>query len=98
METNNQCLRLHPFSLGMACGIAWGVGMFLTGIIALYFDIAKPFVDLFSSIYIGYDATWLGSAIGGLYGFVDAFIGAIIVAWIYNCFIKCCGKACKTKD
>jgi len=35
-------------------------------------------------LYRGYTISPAGSLLGLLYGFIDAFIGGAILAWIYN--------------
>ena len=34
--------------------------------------------------FLGFDATPLGSAAGGLWAFIDGFIVGAIIAWVYN--------------
>jgi len=41
-----------------------------------------------ASVYLGYTPTVLGSIIGGIWGFVDAGIGGLLLAWLYNKFLK----------
>jgi xanthine/uracil permease len=75
-------------ALGLSCGIVWGAAIFISGIASMLFDWATKFVDVFSGIYIGYNATFLGSVIGAAWGFVDGCIGGLLVAWLYNKFAK----------
>jgi hypothetical protein len=88
--------RLSPLALGLACGVFWGVSVFFMGLVAFFFTYGKPFVAAIGTLYIGYDPTILGAFIGGLIGFIDAFIFGLILAWLYNMF-NCCSK-CKDKD
>ncbi|MFA5747759.1 MAG: bacteriophage holin [Candidatus Absconditabacterales bacterium] len=76
--------NLNPLSAGLAVGIYYGVGLFLIGIMALYFGYCKVFVSFFSTFYLGYHATWIGSLIGFLRGLLDGFVGAFVVVWLYN--------------
>ena len=80
--------KLIVKAFGLAVGIVWGVGMFVLGIIAMAFGYGDRFVEILSSLYIGYKATFLGSIVGAVWGFIDAGIGGIIVAWLYNKFAK----------
>ncbi|MBL7198475.1 MAG: bacteriophage holin [Candidatus Omnitrophica bacterium] len=80
--------KLNVKAFGLAVGIVWGVGMFVLGIIAMAFGWGDRFVEILSSLYIGYKATFLGSIVGAVWGFIDAGIGGIIVAWLYNKFAK----------
>lgn len=86
--------RWSPMALGLSFGILWGVSMFIMGLAAYFFEYGEIFVTSMGTLYIGYDATILGSFIGGLIGFVDAFIAGAIIAWLYNFFA---GKCCKTE-
>ena len=97
---NKQCCKVHALSLGLTLGIIWGLGMFLTGLLATWCEAwGHKFVEVMGSIYIGFEPTYLGSVIGLAWGFVDAFIGGLIIAWIYNCFLRCCckGGVCSSK-
>jgi len=80
--------KLNVKAFGLAVGIVWGVGMFVLGIIAMAFGWGDRFIEILSSLYIGYKATFLGSIVGAVWGFIDAGIGGIIVAWLYNKFAK----------
>ena len=70
--------------LGLAGGILWGAVMLVFTWIAVLTGYGAEFLGLFSSLYVGYKITWLGSFIGAVYGFVDAFIGLYLLGWIYN--------------
>ncbi len=80
--------HLKVCNFGIAIGITWGVGMFLTAIIAMLFGLAVPFVELFSSIYLGFSVSILGAFLGLFWGFIDGFVGGAMIALIYNFF--CC--------
>jgi hypothetical protein len=80
--------RLDVKALGLALGILWGACMFLIGLTSMLFDWGSAWVGGLSSFYIGYKATLLGSIIGAAWGFVDAGIGGVIIAWLYNKFAR----------
>ena len=91
-------IRLSPLALGLAMGILWGVAVLIMGLLATYYSYGTPFVTSVGVLYVGYEPTIAGAIIGGLIGFVDAFIGGVILAWLYNLFAGCCCKkhgACK---
>lgn len=73
-------------AFGLAAGIMWGAGVFLLGLLAMATGFAAPMVAGLGSGYLGYDATVAGSIIGGIWGFVDAGIGGVVFAWLYNSF------------
>lgn len=76
-------MKFDVKAFALSCGILWALAMFLLGIIAIN-GYAEPFVTLFSSGYIGYDASAIGALKGAAWGFVDAFIGGWILATLYN--------------
>ena len=72
---------LNVKAFALAAGVLWGVSCFILGLMAAY-GYGTAFEKLFSSLYIGYSSTFGGSIIGGIWGFVDAFIGGYIFAWL----------------
>lgn len=84
--------KISPLALGLALGIMWGVSVLLMGLVAFHFMYGTAFVSTMGALYVGYEASILGSVIGGLIGFVDAFIVGVIIAWLYNVFSGCCNK------
>lgn len=84
--------RLSPMSLGLSMGIIWGGMVFLMGLLAHFFEYGTAFVTSMGIMYIGYEPSIIGSAIGGAMGFIDAFIIGIMIAWLYNVFLNCCCK------
>ena len=80
--------RLDVKAFGLACGLLWGLAMFLLGIIDMLTKWGDGWGALMSTVYIGYQPTIIGSLIGGLWGFVDAGIGGLVLAWLYNKFAK----------
>jgi len=81
-------IKLDVLSLGLAGGILWGAGAFLLGLAAWLFNWGTPIVELISSGYIGYSASFVGSLIGLVWGFADAFIGLAVFAWLYNLILE----------
>lgn len=80
--------KLDAKAFGLSCGIVWGLGMFILGLMNMYLSWGGAFEKGMSTLYIGYSPTWLGSIIGGVWGFFDAGIGGLIVAWLYNKLAK----------
>jgi hypothetical protein len=76
-------MKLKVVAFGLAFGILWGLGILILGILAI-FGYGLTWVAVLSSVYIGYGATILGSLVGAFWGFVDAFIGGAVFAWLYN--------------
>lgn len=88
--------KLSPSGLGLALGVLWGLTLFVMGLVAYYFSYGRPFVEIISAIYLGYEPSIKGSFIGGISGFVGAFIIGFLVAWLYNLF-SCCSCMCCSK-
>ena len=76
-------MKLDAKAFGLAMGILWALGVFVLGLLAMN-GYAAPFVDLFGTAYLGFDATVQGSLIGAIWGFFDGLIGGWVFAWLYN--------------
>lgn len=79
----NQSLNVKALSLAM--GIWWGVGMFIVAVVSMLTGgMGGAFIEMVSSAYLGYAATWPGAFIGLIWGFVDGLICGAILGWLYN--------------
>ncbi|NQU94862.1 MAG: bacteriophage holin [Candidatus Omnitrophica bacterium] len=81
-------VKLNVKALGLALGILWGASLVMLGIAARQTGYAADMVSSIGSKYIGYSTSIKGSVIGGLWGFCDAGIGGVLIAWLYNKFSK----------
>ena len=72
--------------LGLAAGLIWGLSLFVTTVISIYTGYAALFLNTIASAYPGMAITWKGSFLALGYGFVDAYIGFLLVGWLYNRF------------
>jgi len=86
---------MKAVSLGLAGGVVWGVMMFITTLISVGTGYAGAFLAVMASIYPGFAITVPGAFVGLAYGFVDGFIGLLVLGWLYNLFSGCCKKSCK---
>ncbi|MBN1870681.1 MAG: bacteriophage holin [Candidatus Omnitrophica bacterium] len=80
--------KLSPRACGLAFGILWSAGVMMMGLVSIVSPWARPFVNVLSVMYVGYSSSVSGIFIGILWGFVDAFIGGWVFAWLYNKFVK----------
>jgi len=80
-------MKLKVLALGLALGIVWGVGIFLITLLTVLKG-GGMHLALLSAVYFGYKVSWLGSIIGLCWGFVNGLVVGIVVAWIYNLFVK----------
>lgn len=86
--------KFSPVSLGLAFGVTEGLFMMIFGWVAGIWGYGLPWVDFISKVYIGYNPTFLGGIVGGLWGLLDGFVFGIVAGWFYNLFLHCCcGKS-----
>lgn len=78
--------KIHIHTLALSLGIVWGVGLLILGLSATVFGYGVTFIDLIGSLYVGYAPTALGALIGGVWGFIDAYVGGLLIGWLYNTF------------
>lgn len=80
-------MPLNSKALGIAMGILWGATVCLATVWILIAGSQGQTLAKLGVFYIGYDVSWYGAAIGLGYGFLDGFIGGILLAMIYNAFL-----------
>jgi len=84
-------MRLSPKSLALACGLLWGCGVLTVGLINLAVpSYGVEFLKTISSVYYGFRASGgvVNALAGGIYGFVDGAVAGLLVAWLYNLFVR----------
>lgn len=79
--------KLSVKGLSLALGISWSVCILLTGWASM-FGWGSGLVEVMSSIYIGYEAGFVGGLIGAAWGFVDGAVAGLFIALLYNFFSK----------
>lgn len=82
--------KLGVVAFGFAWGLTWALGLLILGWAGWLFGWGIPMTNIIGSLYIGFKPTFWGAVIGAIWGFVDWFIGGVIVALIYNACS--CGK------
>ncbi len=80
--------KINAKAFGLACGVLWGCGMLILGLIDTASTCADAWGEVAASIYLGYAPTVLGSVILGIWGFVTAGIWGFILAKLYNKFSR----------
>lgn len=83
--------KLHVCGLGFAFSLTWAIGILFVGLTSWLFSWGNAFVDVMGSVYVGYDATFVGTLIGTVYALVDGFVGGVLIAFFYN-ICPCCKK------
>lgn len=90
--------KLSVKAFGIAFSILWGFAVLMVGICNfVWMGYGENFLALVSSIYPFYqlDGTLGSVVIGTAWALLDGFIGGMILAWLYNCALKC--KCTKTE-
>lgn len=76
-------MKLSPKAFGLACGILWGLTVFLCTFWVIWKGGGNT-LGLLDRFYLGYSISYTGAFIGLIWGFIDGFIGGWIFAWLYN--------------
>jgi hypothetical protein len=82
--SDGRCVSLATWQFGVAWGVAISSGMLFLGLLGALFGYGVDMVNMIGTVYWGYEPTLPGAVIGGAYGFVDGFIGGVIIAAVYN--------------
>jgi len=77
-------VKLDVMAIGISVGSLWGSFVFLLGIFTRGGSGYPNLVKLFARVYLGYSNTFMGSIVGGTWGFIDGAISGMVVAWILN--------------
>ncbi len=77
-------MKLNVLALGLACGLIWGLGVFLLTWWVIIWDGQSSQATLIGQVYRGYTISAVGSVIGLIWAFFDGVIGGAIFAWLYN--------------
>ncbi|MEE9211449.1 MAG: hypothetical protein V3U29_02225 [Phycisphaeraceae bacterium] len=99
-ETNNTKTRLCACRLALVVGIVWGLACGVLGVITIFtVTYGHQMVEVLGSIYWGYRPdSWVGALWGLAWGFVEGFIGTLIIVGLYNglgrCWSRCCCCCC----
>jgi hypothetical protein len=77
--------KLNVGGLALALGLTWGLSVLVLGWVAMGGWGAR-WVEVLSSLYIGYRATAVGAIVGAIWAFFDGLIGGFLIAVFYNTF------------
>ena len=84
-------MKLSIKAFALSAAIIWALCLFMVITLNMVTDsYGSEFLTVVGSIYPGYhQGTGISSIIiGSLYGFVDAGIGGLVFAWLYNLLVK----------
>ena len=80
-------MKLDRKAFGMACGVLWGVTVFLVTLAVVLRGGTGELTGKLARFYIGYQPTKItGAFLGLIYGFINAFVFGWIFAALYNKF------------
>lgn len=88
-------MKLNIKAFALACGLIWGVGLFLLTWWIIVFEGSTGEPTLIGMVYRGYAISPTGSVIGLVWGLFDGLIGGAIFAWLYNLFVGVFSSAAK---
>ena len=95
---HKNCQPLHTISLALSLGIIWAFAVFIMGMLAMFLNYGTGAVAFMgSNYYLGYAPSFLGSIIGSLWAFSDAFLGGVLLGWLYNKISSRCSDKCDHK-
>lgn len=80
-------MDLNVKALALALGLSWSFLILFTGWVSM-FGWGTRFVEVMSSLYIGFAPTFFGGVIGAMWAFIDGAIGGAIVALVYNRVVR----------
>ena len=90
-------MKLNVKAFAIACGVLWGLGVFILTWWVIAFEGISDEPTLLGRVYRGHTFTALGSLIGLAWAVPDGFFGGLIFAWLYNVLSRCCPWCSKTK-
>lgn len=79
--------RLSVIGLALGLGITWGIYQVIVGWTSML-NWGNAYVSVMSSIYIGFEPSFLGAIIGGIWAFANGLIAGALISWFYNIFKK----------
>ncbi len=77
-------MKLSVKAFALACGLTWGLGLFLLTWWIILFDGSIHDITFLGRVYRGFSITPAGSVIGLAWGLADGAVGGAIFAWLYN--------------
>ena len=88
--------------IAVALGLAAALWIFVLGLLGMWFGYGLSMIHMLGSVYIGFEATWLGSVIGAAWAFAKTFLFIVVAGFMYCGITRCCGKkgcgTCSSED
>jgi len=71
--------------IALAIAIVLAPALLIMAVVTSYTaEYGHKLVEVIGSVYYGYGPGWGPGLVGMAWGFADAFIGTLIIVWIYN--------------
>ena len=81
-------MKLNIKAFSLAAAVFWSLTiLMLTLWVVVKGEVSNPFLDSYRTFYTGYDISYKGALIGGVWGFFDGLIMGAFLAWMYNKFV-----------
>lgn len=77
-------MKLNVRAFALACGVIWGVGVFILTWWVIAFEGTTGEPTILGLVYRGYTISPMGSLIGTVWAFFDGLVGGLVFAWLYN--------------
>jgi len=77
-------MKIDALKFGLAGGIIAALFVVLLAIGSALGGWGTGLLESLSSMYIGYKAGFLGSAIAAVWSFVEGFVTFYLIAWVYD--------------
>jgi len=85
---------VRPCRVALAIAIVWAPALLILAVVTDHTaEYGHKLVEVIGSVYWGYGPGWGPGLVGMAWGFADAFIGTLIIVWVYHLFGRG-GKAC----
>lgn len=81
-------MKLDVKAFALSLGILWTAGIFVLALLNMSLGYGAEWVALIGTVYKGYGPSLNGALVGMPWAFMDAFIGALLWAWLYNKLAK----------
>ena len=81
-------MKANPFALGLTGGILLGAYVLGFTLLGVWFGYGTTFLSVWVPLHPGYAISYLGAAIGFVYGFVEGFFWLYVGGHIYNYFVN----------
>lgn len=75
-----------PLALALAGGVTVAAGLVLLALGAMWLPGWQNAVAWIGQFYVGYAASFMGAALGAVWGFLDFFVGLYVFGRLYHYF------------